>query len=178
MRTSSDWEKVFEDQIATRQRPSILGGRDYWLDAVVEYRAFGLDDIRRVRVTEIEACGRNRCPTFSGRLIERHGTGIKLGGAVWGYDDQITRVIHQGERPAPYYIEVIDMCRDVLDEHGEAWMALDEGPFYSARDAFDYGRCEVGIEWRVVKRIADSVYVGITECAGDEHEREVVDGEW
>jgi len=170
MRASEQWERAYEQQIATRQRPSILGGRDYYLGAILDYRPFGAPanalGLRRVRVDEIDPCGRNQCPVFSGRLLEEFDNGMSLGASVWGYDDQIVAVIHAGDIPAPFYIEV-------LDEHDEAWEALDEGPFHTAADAFQYARAEVGVEWRVVKKLADSVYVGI-----DEYSREVTDGEW
>lgn len=113
MNTTPDWERASEREIGKRLRPSILGGRDYSLNAVIEYLPFVSTLThalrRRVRITGFEACGKNNCPTFTGELIESHGLGIKLGSnpdqsytglgmAVWGYDDQITRIISTGDR--------------------------------------------------------------------------------
>jgi hypothetical protein len=145
-----------------------LGGRNYHLCAVVAYRPFGATLERFVRVTAITDDVKNRCPGFSGYCVEEHDFGSLVDdGDVWGYDDQITRVLYAGKPPYPFYIEI-------HPDDADDWQALDEGPFSTAADAFAYARAEVGVDWRVVKKMADGVYVGL--ACGTGHE--VTDGEW
>lgn len=100
MTTSEQWERAFEREIGKRSRPSILGGRDYFLNAVIQYRPFGLPanttGERHVRVTSIESDVKNQCPGFTGRMVDQHTDALSVD--VWGYDNQITRVISTGDR--------------------------------------------------------------------------------
>jgi hypothetical protein len=57
--------------------------------AIIEYRPFGGDEIRRIWVDLHLNDIKNGRPGFD-------GTEVNTGRSVWGYDDQITRII----RPA------------------------------------------------------------------------------
>jgi len=60
---------------------------------VIEYRTFGGGPTRRVLVEYREDNIKNGEPGFSGTAIEG---GADVGSSVWGYDDQITRVVRKG----------------------------------------------------------------------------------
>ena len=58
----------------------------YRVGSIIEYRPFGSESVRRVAVDTKETDVKNGRPGFDGALVD--GT---LN--VWGYDDQITRVV-------------------------------------------------------------------------------------
>lgn len=59
---------------------------------VIEYNPMGLGSTRRVRVQKRWADIKNGSPGFGGICIEG---GRDVGMSVWGYDDQITRVVER-----------------------------------------------------------------------------------
>jgi len=65
---------------------------DYEVGSVIEYRAFG-GELRRVRVTEKEANIKNGRAGFDGELL--NGAPPSEEWSVWGYDDQIVRVVEK-----------------------------------------------------------------------------------
>jgi hypothetical protein len=60
---------------------------DYSVGDVIEYAAFG-GEIRRVRVTVKDDDVKNGAPGFEGTMVDS-------GMGVWGYNDQITRVVER-----------------------------------------------------------------------------------
>lgn len=64
---------------------------DYKVGDVVEYRPFG-GGIRRVEVTNKDADVKNGLPGFDGELVD---AGDQEWRGVWGYDDQIIRVVRR-----------------------------------------------------------------------------------
>lgn len=69
---------------------TFIGGRDYTVGSIIEYGDF-LGGTRRVHVVAYEANMKNGRSGFDGVLLE----GVTILGTpdVWGYDDQIVRVI-------------------------------------------------------------------------------------
>lgn len=65
---------------------------DYQEGDVIEYRAFGGGQPRRVLVESKKADVKNGCPGFDGICIEG---GADPGMNCWGYDRQITRVVRR-----------------------------------------------------------------------------------
>ena len=67
--------------------------KNYKVGSVIEYSPFG-GGCRRVVVEEKEDDIKNGRPGFSGHQV---GAGPRdgLGGGVWGYDDQIIRVVSE-----------------------------------------------------------------------------------
>lgn len=61
---------------------------DYRENSIIEYSPFG-GGTRRVRVTNVEDEVKNGMPGFDGDLLD----GEIVVGQVWGYSDQVTRVV-------------------------------------------------------------------------------------
>lgn len=64
----------------------------YEVGDVIEYQTFGGGSIRRVLVEDREDNIKNGCPGFGGICVEG---GADVGMSVWGYDDQIIRVVER-----------------------------------------------------------------------------------
>lgn len=60
----------------------------YGVGSVIEYRAFG-GEVRRVKVEWAGDNVKDGRPGFDGKIVG----GSKAGEFVWGYDEQITRVV-------------------------------------------------------------------------------------
>jgi hypothetical protein len=72
-----------------------MSTHDYKVGSIIEYGAFG-GLARRVRVEEKESNIKNGRPGFTGVMVDANNAVIEdedgIAG-VWGYDEQITRVV-------------------------------------------------------------------------------------
>tara|TARA_Y100000296_G_scaffold78313_1_gene100867 strand:- start:300 stop:506 length:207 start_codon:yes stop_codon:yes gene_type:complete len=62
---------------------------NYTVGSIIDYRAFGERKLRRIVVEVRENDIKNGRPGFDGYLLGKDPDG----GGVWGYDDQIVRVV-------------------------------------------------------------------------------------
>lgn len=74
----------------------------FGVGAVIEYRTFG-GGLRRVRVDDVDLDIKNGRPGFSGEMVGAEGD--ELAG-VWGYCDQLVRVVERAPAPMSLSCEI------------------------------------------------------------------------
>lgn len=63
---------------------------NYRIGSIIEYKTYG-GELRRVRVTTRDPDIKNGCAGFDGIILGKTENDFEW--AVWGYDDQIIRVV-------------------------------------------------------------------------------------